>query len=170
MFDFSVFYKLSIQLCNNFIMKQVHILRNKWCMGFSKLTRSTSTDNRKKKVKSVWKLSSFLLTPVENTHTHTHTLRGVFYSSLIQTQRFPSGYERSFEESSTSLKLLLYFFWLPTSSSPVSHCATKMVFWAPRCCLSPESRRSPGTPYGRSRTEAKGQRHHWLPTHRMDQK
>lgn len=157
------------QLCNNFIAKQVHILRNKWCMGFQKLTRFTSTDNEKRKSKKC--LKSVLFPPNSSgKHTHTCTLWRVFYSSLIQIWRFPSGYERSFEESSTNLKLLLFFFWLPSSSSPVSHCAMKMVFWAPRCCLSLESCQSPGSPYGSSRTEAKGQRHHWLPMHRMSQK
>lgn len=83
------------------------------------------TIKKENKAKIVWKALSFLLTLVVNTHIphiyiHTHTQWGVFYPSPFQIQRFPNGYERSFEKNPTILKFTASFlaakFQLPIES------------------------------------------------------
>lgn len=130
------------------------------------------TMERENKAETVWKVSSFLLTLVVNTHTpHIHYTHSEESSipALFKYKDFQIVMKDLLKKIPpfwNSLPLS----WLPSSSFPLSHCAMKMVFWAPNAASLYKTCHSPGSPYGSSRTEAKGQRHQPSPKQRTGQK
>lgn len=80
-----------------------------------------------------------------NTHACTHTrtcCEGSSVTALLQYGDFQVVIKCLLKKIPPFWKSLL-LFWLPSCSSLVSHCATKMAFWAPRSCLTTQAASHP---------------------------
>lgn len=88
-----------------------------------------------------------------HTQTHTHTSEASSIPALFKHKGFQEIMKGLLEKIPLFLNSLL--LQLPGSSPPLSHCAMKMVLWAPTCCLSLRKLPVTGPPDGSSRIKGK---------------
>lgn len=95
-------------------------------------------------------------------HTNTHACRctctcceGSSVTALLQYRDFQVVIKCLLKKIPPFWKLLL-LFWLPSCSSLVSHCATKMAFWAPRSCLTTQAASHPALQMATAGLKLKG--------------